>query len=49
MGWASRRNPKRRIYRGGVIMSLIDWFGIGYIVVSIIVIIVYLGVYFGWF
>lgn len=30
-------------------MSPIDWFGIGYIVVSIIVIIVYLGVYFGWF
>ena len=30
-------------------MSPMDWFGIGYIVVSIIVIIVYLGVYFGWF
>ena len=30
-------------------MSLIDLFCIGYIIVSIIVIIIYLGLYFGWF
>ena len=30
-------------------MSLIDWFCIGNIVVSVIVIIIYLGLYFGWF
>ena len=30
-------------------MTPIDWFGIGYIVVSIILIIIYLGLYFGWF
>lgn len=30
-------------------MTPMDWFGIGYIVVSIVVIIVYLGIYFGWF
>lgn len=30
-------------------MTPMDWFGVGYIIVSIIVIIIYLGVYFGWF
>lgn len=30
-------------------MSPMDWFGVGYIIVSIIVIIIYLGLYFGWF
>lgn len=30
-------------------MSLIDLFCVGYIIVSIIVIIIYLGLYFGWF
>ena len=30
-------------------MSPLDWFFIGYIVVAIIVIILYLGTYFGWF
>lgn len=30
-------------------MSPIDWFCIGNIVVSAIVIIIYLGLYFGWF
>lgn len=35
--------------KGGMIMSPIDWFCIGNIVVSVIVIIIYLGLYFGWF
>ena len=30
-------------------MTPMDWFGVGYIIVSVIVIIIYLGVYFGWF
>lgn len=30
-------------------MSPIDWFCIGYIAVSVIVIIIHLGLYFGWF
>ena len=30
-------------------MSPLDWFCIGYIVVAVIVIIIYLGLYFGWF
>ena len=30
-------------------MTPMDWFGVGYIVVSVIVIIIYLGLYFGWF
>ena len=30
-------------------MTPMDWFGVGYITVSIIVIIIYLGLYFGWF
>lgn len=30
-------------------MSPIDWFCIGYIVVSVIAIIIHLGIYFGWF
>lgn len=30
-------------------MTPMDWFGVGYIIVSIIVIIIYLGLYFGWF
>ena len=30
-------------------MTPMDWFGVGYIIVSIIIIIVYLGLYFGWF
>ena len=30
-------------------MTPMDWFGVGYIVVSVIVIIIYLGIYFGWF
>ena len=30
-------------------MTPMDWFGVGYIIVSIIVIIIYLGIYFGWF
>ena len=30
-------------------MSLIDLFCVGYIIVSVIVIIIYLGLYFGWF
>ena len=30
-------------------MTPIDWFGVGYIIVSVIVIIIYLGLYFGWF
>ena len=30
-------------------MTPMDWFGVGYIIVSVIVIIVYLGLYFGWF
>ena len=30
-------------------MSPMDWFGVGYIIVSVIVIIIYLGLYFGWF
>ena len=30
-------------------MTPMDWFGIGYIIVSVIVIIIYLGLYFGWF
>ena len=32
-----------------MIMTLIDWFGVGYIVVMVILILVYIGVYFGWF
>ena len=35
--------------KGGVIMSLIDWFGVGYLVVMVILILAYIGVYFGWF
>ena len=30
-------------------MTPMDWFGVGYIIVSIIIIIIYLGLYFGWF
>ena len=30
-------------------MTPMDWFGVGYIIVSVIVIILYLGLYFGWF
>ena len=30
-------------------MSPMDWFGIAYIIVAVIVIIMYLGFYFGWF
>ena len=30
-------------------MTPMDWFGVGYIIVSIIVIIIYLGLYFGLF
>lgn len=30
-------------------MTPMDWFGVGYIIVSVIVIIIYLGIYFGWF
>ena len=30
-------------------MTPMDWFGVGYIMVSVIVIIIYLGLYFGWF
>lgn len=30
-------------------MTPMDWFGVGYIIVSVIIIIIYLGVYFGWF
>ena len=30
-------------------MTPMDWFGVGYIIFSIIVIIIYLGLYFGWF
>ena len=30
-------------------MSLIHWFGVGYVVVMVILIFVYIGVYFGWF
>ena len=30
-------------------MSLIDWFGVGYVVVMVILILAYIGVYFGWF
>ena len=30
-------------------MTPMDWFGVGYIIVAIIVIIIYLGLYFGWF
>lgn len=30
-------------------MTAMDWFGVGYIIVSVIVIIIYLGLYFGWF
>ena len=30
-------------------MSLIDLFCVGYIIVSVLVIIIYLGLYFGWF
>ncbi len=30
-------------------MTPMDWFGVGYIIVSVIVIIIYLGLYFGWF
>ena len=32
-----------------MIMSLIDWFGVGYLVVMVILILAYIGVYFGWF
>ncbi len=32
-----------------MIMTPMDYFGIVYIVVSIIVIVIYLGLYFGWF
>lgn len=30
-------------------MSPMDWFGVGYVVVMVILIFVYIGVYFGWF
>ena len=30
-------------------MTPMDWFGVGYIIVSVIVIFIYLGLYFGWF
>ena len=30
-------------------MTPMDWFGVGYIIVSVIVIIICLGLYFGWF
>ena len=30
-------------------MTPMDWFGVGYIIVSVMVIIIYLGIYFGWF
>ena len=30
-------------------MTPMDWFGVGYIIVSVMVIIIYLGLYFGWF
>ena len=30
-------------------MTPMDWFAVGYIIVSVIVIIIYLGIYFGWF
>ena len=30
-------------------MTPMDWFGVGYIIVTVIVIIIYLGLYFGWF
>lgn len=30
-------------------MSLIDWFGVGYLVVMVILILAYIGLYFGWF
>lgn len=30
-------------------MSLIHWFGVGYVVVMVILILAYIGVYFGWF
>ena len=30
-------------------MTPMDWFGVGYIIVSVIVIIIYLGLYFGLF
>ena len=30
-------------------MTPMDWFGVGYIIVSVILIIIYLGLYFGWF
>ena len=30
-------------------MTPMDWFGVGYSIVSVIVIIIYLGLYFGWF
>ena len=30
-------------------MTPMDWFGVGYIILSVIVIIIYLGLYFGWF
>ena len=32
-----------------IVMTPMDWFGVGYIIVSVIVIIIYLGLYFGWF
>lgn len=35
--------------KGGMIMSLIHWFGVGYVVVMVILILAYIGVYFGWF
>ena len=30
-------------------MTPMDWFGVGYIIISVIVMIIYLGLYFGWF
>ena len=30
-------------------MTPMDWFGVGYVVVMVILIFVYIGVYFGWF
>ena len=30
-------------------MTPMDWFGVGYIIVSVTLIIIYLGLYFGWF
>ena len=30
-------------------MTPMDWFGVGYIIVIVILIIIYLGLYFGWF